>query len=45
LIVCSKNTGSLIGRSSQAYPHLDRIVLYEQQIETMTGKRSEGLYH
>ncbi len=27
------------------YPHLDRIVLYEQQIETMTGKHSEGLYH
>ena len=27
------------------YPHLDRIVLYEQQIEVMTGKHSEGLYH
>lgn len=27
------------------YPHLDRIVLYEQQIEILTGKRSEGLYH
>jgi uncharacterized protein len=26
------------------YPHLDRIVLYEQQIEVMTGKHSEGLY-
>jgi nitroimidazol reductase NimA-like FMN-containing flavoprotein (pyridoxamine 5'-phosphate oxidase superfamily) len=27
------------------YPHLDRIVLYEQQIEIMTGKHSEGLHH
>jgi nitroimidazol reductase NimA-like FMN-containing flavoprotein (pyridoxamine 5'-phosphate oxidase superfamily) len=27
------------------YPYLDRIVLYEQQIEVMTGKHSEGLYH
>ncbi len=27
------------------YPHLDRIILYEQQIEIMTGKHSEGLYH
>jgi nitroimidazol reductase NimA-like FMN-containing flavoprotein (pyridoxamine 5'-phosphate oxidase superfamily) len=27
------------------YPHLDRIVLYEQHIEVMTGKHSEGLYH
>jgi uncharacterized protein len=27
------------------YPHLDRIVLYEQQMEIVTGKRSEGLYH
>jgi len=27
------------------YPHLDRIVLYEQEIEMMTGKHSEGLYH
>jgi uncharacterized protein len=27
------------------YPHLDRIILYEQQIEILTGKRSEGLYH
>jgi hypothetical protein len=27
------------------YPHLDRIVLYEQQIEVLTGKHSEGLYH
>lgn len=26
-------------------PHLDRIVLYEQQIEILTGKHSEGLYH
>jgi uncharacterized protein len=25
--------------------HLDRIVLYEQHIEVMTGKHSEGLYH
>jgi nitroimidazol reductase NimA-like FMN-containing flavoprotein (pyridoxamine 5'-phosphate oxidase superfamily) len=27
------------------YPHLDRTVLYEQTIEILTGKRSEGLYH
>jgi len=27
------------------YPLLDRIVLYEQQIEVMTGKHGEGLYH
>ena len=27
------------------YPQMDRIVLYEQQIEVMTGKHSEGLYH
>jgi nitroimidazol reductase NimA-like FMN-containing flavoprotein (pyridoxamine 5'-phosphate oxidase superfamily) len=27
------------------YPHLDRIVLYEQQIEILTGKHSAGLYH
>lgn len=27
------------------YPLLDRIVLYEQHIEVLTGKRSEGLYH
>ncbi len=27
------------------YPQLDRIVLYEQQMETVTGKFSEGLYH
>lgn len=27
------------------YPQLDRIVLYEQQMEIVTGKRSEGLYH
>lgn len=27
------------------YPHLDRIVLYEQRIEILTGKRSEGLAH
>ncbi len=27
------------------YPLLDRIILYEQQMEIVTGKRSEGLYH
>ena len=27
------------------YPHLDRIVLYEQRIDMLTGKRSEGLSH
>lgn len=27
------------------YPALDRIVLYEMQLEIVTGKRSEGLYH
>jgi hypothetical protein len=27
------------------YPHLDRIVLYEQRVEIVTGKHSEGLYH
>ncbi|HXF69488.1 MAG TPA: hypothetical protein VNK89_06750 [Thermoflexus sp.] len=27
------------------YPLLDRILLYEVQIEILTGKRSEGLYH
>ena len=27
------------------YPYLDHIVLYEQQIEILTGKRSEGLHH
>lgn len=27
------------------YPHLDRIVLYEQRLELVTGKRSEGLSH
>ena len=27
------------------YPHLDRIILYDQQIEVLTGKRSEGLHH
>jgi uncharacterized protein len=27
------------------YPLLDRIILYEQQMETVTGKRSDGLYH
>jgi hypothetical protein len=37
------------GHTSQCpvggYPLLDRIILYEQQIEVLTGKRSEGLYH
>ncbi|HEY8448872.1 MAG TPA: pyridoxamine 5'-phosphate oxidase family protein [Bacillota bacterium] len=27
------------------YPRLDRIILYEVAIETLTGKRSEGLAH
>lgn len=27
------------------YPHLDRIVLYEQRIQVLTGKHSKGLYH
>lgn len=27
------------------YPHLDNIVLYEQQLELVTGKHSEGLHH
>lgn len=27
------------------YPLLDRIILYEQQIEIVTGKHSEGLHH
>ncbi len=27
------------------YPMIDRIILYEQQMEIVTGKRSEGLYH
>ncbi len=27
------------------YPLLDRIILYEQQMEIITGKRSEGLRH
>jgi nitroimidazol reductase NimA-like FMN-containing flavoprotein (pyridoxamine 5'-phosphate oxidase superfamily) len=27
------------------YPHIHRIVLYEQAIEIVTGKRSTGLYH
>jgi hypothetical protein len=27
------------------YPLLDRIVLYEQQIEILTGKQSTGLNH
>lgn len=27
------------------YPHIHRIILYEQRIEILTGKRSGGLYH
>lgn len=27
------------------YPLIDRIILYEQQMEVITGKHSEGLYH
>jgi uncharacterized protein len=27
------------------YPLLDRIILYEQKIEVVTGKHSSGLYH
>jgi hypothetical protein len=27
------------------YPHLDRTVVYEQRIEILSGKRSEGLHH
>lgn len=27
------------------YPHLHRIILYEQKMEIVTGKRSMGLYH
>jgi nitroimidazol reductase NimA-like FMN-containing flavoprotein (pyridoxamine 5'-phosphate oxidase superfamily) len=27
------------------YPHLDRIVLYEQDLSIVTGKHSEGLRH
>lgn len=27
------------------YPYLDNIVLYEQQLEIVTGKHSEGLQH
>jgi nitroimidazol reductase NimA-like FMN-containing flavoprotein (pyridoxamine 5'-phosphate oxidase superfamily) len=27
------------------YPMIDRIILYEQKIEILTGKRSEGLHH
>ena len=30
---------------SPGYPQLDHIVLYEQQLELVTGKRSEGLRH
>jgi uncharacterized protein len=27
------------------YPHLNNIILYEQQLEIVTGKHSDGLYH
>ena len=27
------------------YPLIDRIILYEQKIEVLTGKHSSGLYH
>ena len=27
------------------YPHISRIILYEQKMEIVTGKHSEGLYH
>lgn len=27
------------------YPHLDQIILYQQQIAIVTGKHREGLYH
>jgi hypothetical protein len=27
------------------YPLLDRIILYEQRMEIVTGKHSEGLHH
>ncbi len=27
------------------YPQLNRIILYEQKMEVVTGKRSAGLYH
>lgn len=27
------------------YPHIHRIILYEQKMEIVTGKRSLGLYH
>ena len=27
------------------YPRIDHIVLYEQKLGIVTGKRSEGLYH
>jgi hypothetical protein len=40
---------SKYGRSnwtfSAGYPLLDRIILYELQMEVVTGKRSEGLHH
>ena len=28
-----------------SYPLIDQIILYEQQMEIVTGKHSEGLYH
>lgn len=27
------------------YPQINRIILYEQKMEVLTGKHSEGLYH
>jgi nitroimidazol reductase NimA-like FMN-containing flavoprotein (pyridoxamine 5'-phosphate oxidase superfamily) len=27
------------------YPHLNNIILYEQELEIVTGKHSDGLYH
>ena len=27
------------------YPHLNNITLYEQRLEIVTGKHSDGLYH
>ena len=29
----------------QGYPHLDRMVLYEPEVEMMAGKHSEKLHH
>ena len=44
LIGYSRNTGIRLD-FEPGYPHLDRIVLYERQIEIITGKHSEGPYH